>query len=196
MHRLVLWSLMTFTMGCARTDAPSRVDVSLSDVKGEAPMSISVTSASFKSGEPIPKQHTEDGEDRSPPLSWSSLPNGTKQLALICDDPDAPRAEPWVHWVIYHLPGTLTALPEGVAKSAKLDNPTGAVQGRNSWSSGQTVGYRGPAPPAGKVHHYRFRLYALDSELKLDEGLDKSELLKAMEGHILAWGELVGTYKR
>jgi Raf kinase inhibitor-like YbhB/YbcL family protein len=159
-------------------------------------MSITLSSTAIEPGKPIPKRHTEDGEDLSPPLAWSGLPDGTKQLALICDDPDAPRTEPWVHWVIYRMPANLSSLPQGIAKTAKPDQPAGAVQGLNSWSSGQTIGYRGPAPPAGKPHHYRFRLYALDAELPLGADLDKSDLLQAIEGHILAWGELVGTYQR
>src|SRR5262245_37972457 len=98
MNRLLSWWLIVLVMGCARTDAPSVVEVFSSSSQVESPMTISMSSTSFKSDQPIPKLHTEDGEDRSPPISWSGLPNGTMQLALICDDPDAPRAEPWVHW--------------------------------------------------------------------------------------------------
>ena len=159
-------------------------------------MSISMTSPAFESGQRIPREHTGDGEDLSPPLDWSGLPSGTRQLALICDDPDAPTAEPWVHWVIYHLQGELTGLPAGVPPISPKDL-AGALQGRNSWSSGRTIGYRGPAPPPGHgVHHYHFRLYAIDADLSLKPGLDKASLLKAIGGHVLAQGELVGTYER
>ena len=106
-------------------------------------------------------------------------------------------AEPWVHWVLYAVPAAVRSLPEGVKTSAQLSEPKGALQGKNSWPGGRTVGYRGPAPPKGHgVHHYHFKLYALDSELKLGAGLTKSELLNAIDGHILGVGELVGTYER
>lgn len=160
-------------------------------------MSIQLISPAFGDGEPIPKKYTGDGEDLSPPLNWSDLPEGTKQLALICDDPDAPTEQPWVHWVLYHIPPDVTSLPEGIPPTERLDRPQGAMQGKNSWPEGQTIGYRGPAPPAGHgTHHYHFRLYALDAELDLEPGISKARLLKAIEGHILAQGELVGTYER
>jgi Raf kinase inhibitor-like YbhB/YbcL family protein len=183
---------LALVMGCGR----AAVDPGQKDGEGGIPMTIQIASTAFQPGEPIPRKHTGDGEDISPPLSWSGLPGGTKQLALVCDDPDAPRAEPWVHWVIYRLPGNLASLPEGVPNTARLESPAGAMQGRNSWSSGKIIGYRGPAPPPGKVHHYRFRLYALDADLPLDADLDKDLLLKSIEGHVLARGELVGTYER
>jgi Raf kinase inhibitor-like YbhB/YbcL family protein len=160
-------------------------------------MPIKIDSPAFAHGAPIPKKYTGDGEDVSPALNWSAVPSATRQLALICDDPDAPTPQPWVHWVIYRLPPSTTALPEGVAKSASLEMPAGAVQGKNSWTSGQQIGYRGPAPPPGHgVHHYHFRLYALDTALDLPPGAAKQELLDAMEGHVLGQGELVGTYER
>lgn len=161
-------------------------------------MTITLTSEGFSEGQTIPKRHTGDGDDLSPPLRWSGVPSETKQMALICDDPDAPTDQPWVHWVIYQLPPDLAGLPEGVAASPRLEQPAaGILQGRNSWPSGRTIGYRGPAPPPGHgVHHYHFKLYALDQPLDLQPGVDKATLLRAMEGHILAQGELVGTYSR
>jgi Raf kinase inhibitor-like YbhB/YbcL family protein len=142
---------------------------------------IAITSAAFK-------------HDVSPPLTWTGLPDGTKELVLIVDDPDAPTPQPWVHWVIYGLPGDLDRLPEGVAKDAQLAEPAGARQGKNSWNQ---IGYRGPAPPKGHgVHHYHFKLYALDAKLGIGKGLDKGGLLKAMDGHVIGRGELVGTYER
>jgi Raf kinase inhibitor-like YbhB/YbcL family protein len=157
-------------------------------------MSISVRSSAFADGKPIPRRHTGDGEDLSPLLEWSGLPATARELALIVDDPDAPTPEPWVHWVIYKLPATLAGLPEGVPPTAQKSPIPGAVQGKNSWS---TIGYRGPAPPKGHgVHHYHFKLYALDRALDLREGLDKASLLKAIEGHLLEERELVGTYER
>ena len=159
-------------------------------------MTITVTSTAFDAGQPIPKEYTGDGEDRSPPLSWTGVPQGSKQLALICDDPDAPSAEPWVHWVIYNLPARLNSLPEGIVPIERLEDPAGTLQGANSWTSGQTIGYRGPAPPPGKPHRYYFTLYALDAELDLAPGLNKKNLLAALKGHILAEGQLMGTYQR
>jgi Raf kinase inhibitor-like YbhB/YbcL family protein len=161
-----------------------------------ATQGIAITSTAFGSGQPIPTKYTEDGQDVSPPLAWSDAPTGTKQWALICDDPDAPTNE-WVHWVIYGLPASTRSLPEGVKTSAQLSEPKGTLQGKNSWPKGRTVGYRGPAPPKGHgLHHYHFKLYALDSASKLSPGLTKSDLLKAIDGHILGVGELVGTYER
>jgi Raf kinase inhibitor-like YbhB/YbcL family protein len=157
-------------------------------------MSVTIRAASFAEGQAIPRRHTGDGEDLSPTLSWSTLPPETKELALIVDDPDAPGDDSWVHWVIYKIPADAPGLPEGVPQSSHLDRPAGAVQGRNSWA---TFGYRGPAPPRGHgVHHYHFKLYALDQPLDLQPGLDKHDLMMAMSGHILGHGELVGTYQR
>lgn len=160
-------------------------------------MTISIRSQAFAAGQPIPQKYTGDGADVSPPLEWQDLPAGTQELALVCDDPDAPTAEPWVHWVIYKILADVRELPEGVPAAAQLKSPAGAVQGNNSWTSGNRIGYRGPAPPPGHgVHHYRFRLYALDAALNVKAGLDKKALLKAISGHVLAEGELIGTYQR
>lgn len=160
-------------------------------------MTIELSSDEFSQGAEIPNKYTEDGKDLSPPLRWDGAPEGTKEFALICDDPDAPTPEPWVHWVLYKIPADIHELPEGLPADARLRAPVGAVQGINSWKMGRTVGYRGPAPPRGHgTHHYRFHLYALDAPLKLPEKADKKALLKAMQGHVLAEGELVGTYER
>jgi Raf kinase inhibitor-like YbhB/YbcL family protein len=157
-------------------------------------MALILHSDAFLDGRPIPRQYTEDGEDLSPPLSWSSPSDGTRELALIVDDPDAPRAEPWVHWVMYKIPADVRALTEGLPKTPTLDVPPVAMQGKNSWG---TDGYRGPAPPRGHgTHHYHFRLYAFDAPLAAAQGLDKAGLLRGMQGHILAEAELVGTYER
>jgi Raf kinase inhibitor-like YbhB/YbcL family protein len=157
-------------------------------------MSFSLQSSAFAAGKPIPRRHTGDGEDLSPPLSWSDVPKTAGELAIIVDDPDAPTNEPWVHWVIYKLPVTLDALPEGVPPVPRPASPAGAVQGRNSWKG---AGYRGPAPPKGHgVHRYFFKLYALDRAIELPEALDKAGLQKAITGHIVAEAELMGTYER
>ena len=161
-------------------------------------MSIKITSSAFADGQRIPKKYTGEGQDVSPPLAWSDLPKGTQELALICDDPDAPTDEPWVHWVIYKIPATLTGLPEGVARAPRLKTPAGALQGLNSWPKGQdNLGYRGPMPPPGHgLHHYHFKLYALDAKLAAEPGVDKKTLLRKIEEHVLAEGELVGVYQR
>lgn len=160
-------------------------------------MKIKLSSSAFLDGEPIPKPHTGDGVDISPPLAWEEVPSGTQELALICEDPDAPTKEPWVHWVLYKIPAGVRRLEPGMPNQARLNEPAGALQGRNSWSSGQTIGYRGPAPPPGHgVHHYHFRLFALDAPLALDESVDVRELRRAMSGHILGEGLLIGTYQR
>lgn len=161
-------------------------------------MEFQLTSTAFKNEAAIPRKYTGEGEDVSPPLSWEGVPAGTQEFALIVDDPDAPRAEPWVHWLIYGIGADVGSLPEGVpAARPQLEEPLPAKQGQNSWTSGVTIGYRGPFPPPGHgTHHYHFQLYALDQTVELKPGATKDQLLKAMEGHVLAKTELVGTYAR
>ena len=157
-------------------------------------MKLTVTSTAFAPGQSIPRKYTADGKDISPPLAWSNLPPGTKELALIVDDPDAPRAQAWVHWVIYKIPPDVAGLAEGIPATAKLSTPPGALQGKNDF---RATGYGGPAPPPGHgVHRYYFKLYALDAPLDLQAGADKGALLAAMEGRVLAEGQLIGTYQR
>jgi Raf kinase inhibitor-like YbhB/YbcL family protein len=157
-------------------------------------MNLILRSPAFSEGEPIPRRHTGDGEDLSPPLSWTGLPPRAVRLALIVDDPDAPSSEPWVHWVIYNLPADEQGLVEGIPPVAQPRSPSGAVQGKNSWGS---YGYRGPAPPQGHgVHHYLFRLFAINAELDLPQGLDKNGLLAAIQGHVISEADLTGTYHR
>jgi len=157
-------------------------------------MQLTIKSTAFSNNEPIPKRFTGDGEDISPALSWSGLPEATKEIALIMDDPDAPTPKPWVHWIIYKIPASVTALPEKIPTTKTVSAPPGVLQGKNSWGK---VGYGGPAPPRGHgVHHYHFKLFALDTTLDVAAGLDKEQLLSAMKGHVVAEGELVGTYQR
>jgi hypothetical protein len=158
-------------------------------------MTIDVTSSAFDANQTIPQKYTADGADVSPPLSLSNLPEGTEQLALIVDDPDAPRDTPFVHWVIYGIPGDVTALPEGIPADQRVPEPVKAIQGVNDFGN---TGYGGPAPPQGHgVHHYHFKVYALNEKMNLEPGLSKQELLEKLQGdHILAQGELVGTYER
>lgn len=157
---------------------------------GPAVPKITVTSSAFAEGQAIPRQYTCDGANISPPLAWTSLPEATKSLALITDDPISRRVV-IVHWVLYDLPANGTALPEKIAQGPTL--PNGAKQGPNDL---ETTGYSGPCPPAGNPHTYAFKLYALDAPTGLKAGATKQELLDAMKGHIVAQGELKGTYQR
>lgn len=156
-------------------------------------MSLTLSSPAFASNASIPALHTCDGNDVSPPLRWSGLPAGTKSLALVVDDPDAPDpAAPrmtWVHWVLYNLPADADGLPEGV-RAAQL--PAGTREGVNDW---KRTDYGGPCPPKGR-HRYFHKLYALDMVLGDLNRPDKAQLLKAMEGHVLAQAELIATYQR
>ncbi|MGH8076785.1 MAG: YbhB/YbcL family Raf kinase inhibitor-like protein [Lysobacter sp.] len=156
-------------------------------------MSLTLSSPAVAPNAAIPALHTCDGNDTSPALQWTGLPAGTRSLALIVDDPDAPDpANPrmtWVHWVLYDLPAEATGLPEGVTTSQL---PAGTREGINDW---KRAGYGGPCPPVGR-HRYFHKLYALDTVLPDLGGPNKSQLLKAIEGHVLAEAELVGTYQR
>jgi Raf kinase inhibitor-like YbhB/YbcL family protein len=151
---------------------------------------MKLTSPAFAEGGTIPKEHTGDGADTSPPLHWSEVPPSTKSLALICDDPDAPRGT-WVHWVLYNLPAGTRNLSAGVPKQGTL--PSGARQGTTDF---RQVGYGGPAPPPGKPHRYFFKLYAVDTLLNLTEGATKADLEAALKGHTLEMVQLMGTYGR
>lgn len=146
-------------------------------------------SSAFSDSGPIPKKYTCDGEDISPPLSWEAVPGDAKSLVLICDDPDAP-AGTWVHWVLFNLPPETTFLPASFPADPEL--PTGARQGMTDF---RRVGYGGPCPPGG-THRYFFKLYALDAMLGLEAGATKWQVVKAMQGHILAETQLMGKYKR
>jgi Raf kinase inhibitor-like YbhB/YbcL family protein len=152
--------------------------------------SMEIQSNAFKNGETIPKKYTCEAEDVSPQLSWTPAPEGTKTLALICDDPDAPVGT-WVHWVLFNIPADTTELPEGVPDGDQVLG--GAIHGRNDFGN---LGYGGPCPPPGPAHRYFFKLYALDIELTLEAGAVKDDVMQAMETHILAKGELMGQYGR
>lgn len=157
-------------------------------------MTIMLTSSAFETSSPIPAQHTADGTDLSPPLQWSGVPGEAKEMAMIVDDPDAPREHPFVHWVIYGIPADAQELSEAVPKEREVAGPVGATQGVNDFGK---LGYGGPAPPEGHgVHHYHFKLYALNENLSLAPGLTKPQLLEAIEGKIIDQGELIGTYAR
>ena len=148
-----------------------------------------ITCQAFKDGGSIPDKYTCDGEDISPPLSWSGAPNQTETYALIVDDPDAPIGI-FTHWVIFNIPASESGLQENTPNIDKL--PNGAVQGRNDFGR---RGYGGPCPPSG-THRYQFHLYAIDAQLNLLPGASKRDVLKAIKEHILAKAELTGLYSR
>ena len=139
-------------------------------------MAFKLTSSAFKAGAAIPRKFTGEGADVSSPLAWDGVPDGTRQFALICDDPDAPTPKPWVHWVIYGIAADVRAVPEGITNEPELRDPIAARQGKNSWDAGVTIGYRGPMPPPGHgTHHYHFKLYALDKPLDLAPAATKDD---------------------
>lgn len=152
-------------------------------------MDIKIISSAFEDGGLIPAKYACDGADVSPPLQWDAVPEGTKSIALICDDPDAPMGT-WVHWVIFGLPADTRELAEDVPPDKTLSN-----EARQGTSDFGRIGYGGPCPPSG-THRYFFKIYALDSKLDLPAGARKNDLVKAMQGHILAQGQLIGKYKR
>lgn len=160
-------------------------------------MPIKVQCDAFEDGGRIPVRYTKEGENVSPPLRWDQLPAGTKEVAIICEDPDAPRPEPFVHWVAYGIPADCHQLPEAIPHKSKaeMSEETEMFQGQNSFHD---VGYDGPMPPPGHgVHHYHFRVYALDEPLRFHgKHLDNKSLIASMSGHILDSGEIVGTYER
>lgn len=153
-------------------------------------INLHLTSVAFTEGKPIPSKYTCEGENASPPLKWNPVPEKTKSLALICDDPDAPGGT-WVHWVLYNLPPTVTELSEKAPTTEGLSS--GGRQGINDF---KRAGYGGPCPPRGNPHRYFFKLYALDTELSLKSGAGKGDLVNAMKGHVLAESQLMGTYQR
>ena len=157
--------------------------------EGSMAQRIDVRSAAFGEGKSIPSDFTCDGADMSPPIEWSGIPAEAKSLAVIADDPDAPSGD-WVHWLVYDLPPSLTQFATGIPVGGRLSG--GGAQGRNDFG---TFGYGGPCPPKG-MHRYFFKIYALDAMLHLKPGVTKKELLKAMQGHVLAEGQLMGTYQR
>ena len=154
----------------------------------DAMLELAVMSAAFALGAAIPDRYA--CSNHSPPLAWSEVPANTQSIAILCDDPDAPGGD-WVHWVLFNLAPEVQELSENVARRAPL--PGGALQGLNDFGR---VGYDGPCPPPGRPHRYYFKVYALDTRLDLDAQACKPDLLRAMQGHILAAGALIGTHAR
>lgn len=177
---MVLCLVVVLSVGCEYRERPLK----------EGEMALTVSSSAFQEGDKIPAKYTCEGQDVSPPLAWSEPPAGTRSLALIVDDPDAPGGV-FTHWLLFNIPPDSRELPEAVPTQAEL--ASGALQGKTDF--GRT-GYGGPCPPPGRPHRYQFTLYALDQPLDLEGGASKKQLLSAMEGHILTQGQLTGTYQR
>ena len=156
----------------------------------EGEMVLNVSSPAFQEGEKIPAKYTCEGQDVSPKLEWSESPAGTRSFALIVDDPDAPSGV-FTHWLLFNIPPDSHELPEAVPTQPQL--PSGALQGKNDFGK---TGYGGPCPPPGRPHRYQFTLYALDQSLDLKAGISKKQLLDTIQGHVLAQGQLMGTYQR
>ena len=184
---LMMALFMTAVTGCGQP--PAAEDLSAPAEEGGQTMDFRLSSPAFSDGQPIPVKFSCHGEDISPALDWSEPPMGAQTLALIMDDPDAPVGT-WIHWVLFSIPANLRGLPEGIAAEPTLAD--GSRHGNNSW---KRVGYGGPCPPSG-THHYVFKLYALDTKLDLSPGSSKEDLLKVMEGHVLAQAQLVGTFSK
>ncbi len=151
---------------------------------------ITVKSPAFKNMDYIPIKYTGFGEDVSIPLQWGNLPEGTKSVAIVMDDPDAPIGT-FTHWIIFNIPPDAHGLSEGVPKKGTLEN--GAKQGTNDFGR---IGYNGPMPPPGKAHRYRIKVYALDTMLSLNSGIRIKEFYRAIKGHVIGEGLLTGLYKR
>jgi len=183
--------LLPLLLGCASEETgPSTSEeapaTKSTEAKKPGATSMKLSSTTFAVGQRMPKRcaFRPEGQNVSPQLSWKGAPEGTREFVLICDDPDAPRAEPWVHWVLYRIPASTTSLQEGARGTG--------VAGRNDFGE---LGWGGPHPPKGHgTHRYRFRIHALDRALKLAPGATRAALARAVKEHILAETELVGTY--
>ena len=174
------------------------VTVVLPSVTTAQVVDLSVQSSAFASDEAIPLRNSAYGDNLSPEITWSGAPEGTEAFALVLTDPDVPMPDGFVHWVIYNIPGTANALPEGIASDAATLTEPAAIAGTTQGLMGmRRPGYFGPRPPAGGgVHHYVFALYALDADLDLAEGLSREEVMAAIEDHIIGAGQVTGIFER
>ncbi|HWE40457.1 MAG TPA: YbhB/YbcL family Raf kinase inhibitor-like protein [Isosphaeraceae bacterium] len=180
---------LALLLGCGRSPSSEAI---LPDDPGK--VTIRLRSAAFADGGDIPKASTCDGKDTSPPLAWSGVPGGARSLALVVEDPDAPRGT-WTHWVLFDLAPDVGELPRGVPTGGTFEPKAGAKAARQGKNDFGKLGYGGPCPPGG-THRYVFRLYALDAVLGLDPGASREQVLRAMTGHVLAEGRLTGRYRR
>jgi Raf kinase inhibitor-like YbhB/YbcL family protein len=163
------------------------------DPAAEITRRLTVLSDVFKDGETIPRGHSAYAENTSPPMRWTGAPAETRSFALVVEDPDAHKVVPFIHWVIYNIPGEIGVLDPGLPTSERLNHPTAAMQGKNSKGE---IGYFGPRPPEGDPpHRYQFRLFALDEMMNLQPGLTREELFAAIHGHVTAYGEMTGMFQ-
>jgi hypothetical protein len=187
--QLISVFLLAFVWPLTQPSTAADRNLATQDAIKQATDSLQLTSSSFETDAAIPAKYTCDGEDVSPALAWNAPPAATKGFALVMDDPDAPN-KTVVHWVIYDIPAATRKLPEGVAKDPKLTD--GSLQGKNSHGK---IGYSGPCPPHGVVHHYFFKLYALDKSTGLKAGASKAQLEVAIKGRILGKAQLIGRFE-
>ena len=195
MFRMIVVVLVVAAIGGCRVGeerlAKSRTDKNVT-------MTLRVTSPAFQDGQPIPDKYATD-ENISPPLAWENLPAGTKSVAVMVEDPDAPGVHPFVHWIIYNIVPTETGLAENIPHKEALDTPNYARQGKNSSKEqSASIGYYRPAPPPGDApHHYHFQVFALGKMLDFDGApMGRAEFLRQITGQVLASGTIVGTYQR
>jgi Raf kinase inhibitor-like YbhB/YbcL family protein len=184
---LILCAVMYYLGAPARRETFSSIEI----ISTEADMTFQLTSDAFAHGQSIPAKYSCVGKNISPALSWNDPPAGTQSFALIVDDPDAP-GRTWTHWVLFNIPADARALAEDLPVTGKNVDPDAIFVGKNSWGD---IGYGGPCPPGG-THRYFFKLYALDTAISLLPGATKDQLLKEMDGHILAQTELMGTFSK
>jgi Raf kinase inhibitor-like YbhB/YbcL family protein len=155
---------------------------------------IEIHSDAFDDGGPIPVKYSGEGQNLSPPLKWSGVPAEAREIVLVCEDPDAPMPRPFVHWVVSGIDPSQAQLPEGIAR---IEHPTELANATQGENSARRTGYTGPMPPPGHgLHHYHFEIFALGQPLASTDAPDRDTLMKAMAGHVLAYGEVVGTYER
>lgn len=193
LHLLSLESCKPHARDAPGSDSHKSISTTTAMATAKTLTEISLSSAGFKDGHPIPIQFTCDGANESPPLAWADVPGNTASFALIVEDPDAPGGT-FIHWVLYDIPPMTNALPQAVPKGPTIAMLGGAKQGKTSFKN--AIGYGGPCPPQGPAHHYHFILYALDAALGLDAGATHDQVVAAIRGHELARGELIGTYAR
>ena len=174
-----------------RSEAGARLMIET--IGGRLTPRIKVESGSFAEGVEIPDAHTDYGTGVSPQLRWHGAPAATRSIALIAEDPDAPLHAPFTHWLLYNLPGNINEIPPAIPPDARLLQFDGAAQGR---TSNGTIGYFGPHPPKDDgPHRYHFEVFCLDSPLELGPGATRADVMRAMAGHVLAKGEVVGLYE-
>jgi len=184
------FALMCVTAADAQSQAePPQLAKQILPARG-GNSTLRVTSAFFTSGDQIPERFTQNGENVSPPITWSKGPAGTMSYVVLAEDNGVARPEPIMHWIVYDIPGTVTRLPLGVPSGDRLEN--GAAQGKNIAGS---AGYVGPKPPAGETHPYHFQVFALSSKLNIDPATaDRATILAAMKGKVITSGDLIGRY--